>query len=93
MLRTNRITVRGESFEVRELSGKDMVAVRKLLSKDEWKPRLEGFVAFLCCVDPKFKTEDDAHELPMAVLSAISEEAFRLGREEPTEAPKAPTTA
>lgn len=92
MLRTNRITVRGQSFEVRELSGKDMVAVRKLLAKEEWKPRLEGFVSFLCCVDPKFATEDDAHEQPMAVLTAISSEAFRLGGSE-DEDPKAPTTA
>jgi hypothetical protein len=91
MLRTNRITVRGSSFEVRELSGKDMVAVRKLLAKDEWKPRLEGFVSFICCVDPKFSTEDEAHEQPMAVLSAISAEAFRLGTED--DDPKAPTTA
>lgn len=81
-LRTNRITVRGEEFEVCEVSGEVMMAVRKLLADPILKTRAEVYVAYRCCVNPKFETEAEASKLAYGVIDAISDEAWRLMRED-----------
>lgn len=81
-MRENTITVRDKPYLVRELSGADMIGVRKLIATPETKVHLEAFVAWKCCLEPKFKTQQEtADSLPFTVMKAISEEAFRLGNE------------
>jgi hypothetical protein len=85
-MKENTITVRGKSYLVRELSGADMIGVRKLIATPETKVHLEAFVAWKCCLEPKFETQQKtADSLPFTVMKAISEEAFRLGNDDPTD--------
>lgn len=74
------ISIRGESYTVRELTGKEMQGVRKLAASDTEKVRVEAFVTHLCCIEPKYKTEAEAAELPQIVVDRVSAEAFRLTR-------------
>lgn len=76
MLLSNTITVRGVSYQVREISGRIMREVRKRL-KDQ-PETVEAFLVWACTVDPKFASESAAADEPHALLKAISEEAFRL---------------
>jgi hypothetical protein len=90
-LRTNRISLRGEWYTVKEPSGADQIAIRKLMANDNLRHGMEAFVTHLCCVDPKF-TEVEAKEQPQGVLNGITAEAMRL-RDEGDVDPKVPTTA
>jgi hypothetical protein len=76
---SNRIPVRGVSYEVSEISGRIMREVRKRL-KDQ-PETVEAFIAWACTLDPKFASESAAADAAHAVLKAISEEAFRLTNE------------
>ncbi len=75
-LLTNSITIRGETFIVRELDGKTMAESRRVLAAD--KARLEAFVAWQCTVDPKFASEADVLARPQIFADKLSAEAFRL---------------
>jgi hypothetical protein len=79
----NTITVRGVSYEVREISGRIMREIRKRL-KDQ-PETVEAFMAWACTVEPKFASESAAADEPHAILKAISEEAFRLSAAPPAE--------
>lgn len=74
--RENTITIRGQQFVVRELDGATMAASRRIIAED--KARLEAFVAWKACVDPKFESEAAVLKLPQIFADKISEEAFRL---------------
>lgn len=90
-LRTNRITVRGQSYLVSEPSGHDQAKIRKAIANDVYKHKLEMFTAYLCCKEP-VKTEDEWGAMPQAVIAAVATESMRL-RDEDDADPKAPTTA
>ncbi len=80
---TSTIMIRGQPFVVRELDGKTMAESRRVLAED--KSRLEAYVAWKCCVDPKYQNEQALLDLPQIFCDKISEEAFRLTKlvEEP----------
>lgn len=84
--RTNTIVVRGESYTVQEMSGLVMAGARKLISDEKEKFRMEAWVAWKCCLTPKFESEDAAAKEPQAIVDAISSEAFRLSKAD--DAPK-----
>lgn len=73
---TSTITVRGESFVVRELDGATMAAARRIIAED--KARLEAYVAWKACIDPKFASEEAVLARPQIFADKISEESFRL---------------
>jgi hypothetical protein len=73
---SSTIQIRGSSFVVQELDGKTMAAARRIIAED--KSRLEAFVAWKCCTDPKFASEAEVLALPQIFADKISEEAFRL---------------
>ena len=73
---TNRILVRGKSYLVRELTGREMAGVRALLEKE--KQRIPAYVASVACMDPKLGTEAECAEMPHRLLDAISTESVRL---------------
>lgn len=75
---TNSITVRGKTYTVSEMDGKTMAEVRKRLASDSEKGGLESFMAFKCCVEPKFANIEAAAAESHFVSKAISDEAFRL---------------
>jgi hypothetical protein len=75
---TNRITVRGQEFEVRELTGKEMQGVRKLLADPLHKSRFEAYIASVACVSPKIADEKAAAEMPQIIIDKIAAEAIRL---------------
>jgi len=79
-LLTNVITIRGVDYTVSEINGKVMRTTRELI-KDR-NVEVEGFVAWHCCVNPKWQKLEDALAAPHAILKAISEEAFRLSQAE-----------
>lgn len=83
-LLTNVITIRGVNYTVSEINGKTMRHTRALI-KDS-PPEVEAFVAFNCCVEPKWKSLEEALAAPHIILKAISEEAFRLSRDDEGEA-------
>jgi hypothetical protein len=75
---TNTIKVRGKDYLVSEMDGKTMAEVRKRLASDSEKIGLEAFMAFKCCLDPKFASSEAAAAESHFVSKAISDEAFRL---------------
>jgi len=79
-LLTNVVTIRGVAYTVSEINGKVMRSTRKLIKDNA--AEVEGFVAFHCCLEPKWKSLDDALAAPHAILKTISEEAFRLSQAE-----------
>jgi hypothetical protein len=79
---TNTITIRDASYTISELDGKSMAAVRNRLAQADLKQETDIFIAFKCCVDPKFKSQDEVGELPNGVVTAIAKEALRLTGEE-----------
>jgi hypothetical protein len=83
-LLTSAIEIRNSAYTVREMTGKEMQAVRKMILSDSEKFRVQAYVASICCVSPKFANEQEAANASQAVLKAISDEAFRLtqGEEE-----------
>ena len=85
-LLTNTITVRGVTYEVREINGRIMREVRKRL-KDS-PETVEAFVAWACTVEPKFASESVAGDESHAVLKQLSEEAFRLSAAPKPEPPE-----
>jgi len=89
-LRTNTIQIRGESYVVQEMSAAVMKGARELIFDDKQKQRLEAWVAFKCCLSPKIESENAASEMPQAVISKISSEAFRLSKDEDEKQPNAP---
>jgi len=79
-LLTNVVTIRGVAYTVSEINGKVMRTTRQLIKDNNVE--VEGFVAFHCCVEPKWAKLDEALAAPHAILKAISEEAFRLSQVE-----------
>lgn len=75
---TSTIVIRNTTYTVREMTGKEMAAVRKLVVDDAQKFRTQNYVASICCVDPKIASELEASALPQLVIERISDEAFRL---------------
>jgi hypothetical protein len=73
---SNTITIRGAPYVVREMDGRTMAEARRLIAED--KSRLEAFVAWKCCTDPKFASEAEVLALPQIIADKVSEEAFRL---------------
>lgn len=78
-LTRNTIQVRGTDYEVREISGKEMAQVRRL-AMDQQTYKMEQYVAQTCCLAPKLAAKD-VDDLPAFVVSAISDEAFRLSKQ------------
>lgn len=78
-LTRNTIQARGVDYEVRELNGKEMAQVRRLMA-DSQTYKMEQYVAQTCCLAPKL-TQKEVDELPTFVVSAISDEAFRLSKQ------------
>lgn len=77
-LTRNTIQARGTDYEVRELTGKDMAQVRRLAA-DSQTYKMEQYVAMTCCLAPKL-SQKDVDDLPTLVVTAISDEAFRLSK-------------
>lgn len=78
-LTRNTIQARGVDYDVRELSGKDMAEIRRL-SANSQTYKMEQYVAMTCCVAPKL-SQKDVEDLPSFVVTAISDEAFRLSKQ------------
>ena len=79
----NTITVRGESYVVQEMDGRTMAEARRIMEDD--KARLEAFVTWKCCVDPKFASEAEVLAQPQIVADKVSAEAFRLTKADDAE--------
>ena len=85
----NRIQVRGKDYLVRELRGREMASVRKLLASDSEKFRAPAYVSSVACVEPALGNEKACEELPNVILQAILAEAIRLTNN-PNSDPNAP---
>jgi hypothetical protein len=70
------VTIRGETFTVRELDAKSMREARRIIDTD--KHRLEIYVAFKGTVEPKFESEEDLLKRPQIFADKLSAEIFRL---------------
>jgi hypothetical protein len=85
-LLTNKIEIRGTTYEVSEIDGKTMREIRKRLKEtDASRPQAESvetYLAWRCTVSPPFASEADAANAPHLVVKLISEEAFRLSTPE-----------
>jgi len=73
---SNTITIRGKAYLVSEMDGATMIMVRKMLETEKW--RVEGYVTFKCCLEPKFASEADVLKERQIVADKVSDEAFRL---------------
>lgn len=77
----NTVTVRGIDYVVQEMTARQMAQVRKLLSDEKWK--VEAYIAQACCVSPKISAAE-ADTLPQYVIEALSNEALRLTKLDPS---------
>jgi hypothetical protein len=70
---TSQLPIRGVSYTVTEMSGKDMRGMRQLLANDKDKLRVEAWVVSACCESPKM-TEAEVFDLPQYVLLKLFNE-------------------
>jgi hypothetical protein len=83
---TNTVEIRGQSYLCKEMTARQMKAMRVLIASEKDKHRLDTWLVSEC-VEPKV-TEAEAVDLPQFVIDRLSAEVLRLTREGETEPPK-----